>query len=317
MEELRNIPLDWNMLLDKQIKLMEESTGNKKSSELFAPLIDMLNNNIIPSKVILNKGIAKCYGYMVPNIGIDDRILGSIGFLDQSYENDKNVEILLSWFMEFSRSNRMLLIIDGVYGSKNFEKYALSKGFKISVRRKLVSTLSDLERRFQELNVDEPENYGLLLKNSEISLDELCEIEEKSYGLSEDRFLLIRKGDKNVTAEIIMNGFYGKILDNASFNLHRQKIIGSIQVTDGYTELFRMGTPLVVDLFVAPGERRKGLASALFKKAVDRLISSNFTEVQLWVNVNSEAYKFYEKLGFQSAGEEDVMYHIDFRAHIS
>ena len=79
MEKVNNVKLDWNLILSSQKKVFRDKFKDLNADEVYAPVIDMLNKNRIPSRVILSNGRICAYGYVMPPQGIDDRLICSMG----------------------------------------------------------------------------------------------------------------------------------------------------------------------------------------------------------------------------------------------
>ncbi|MCL4323731.1 MAG: hypothetical protein M1498_04730, partial [Candidatus Thermoplasmatota archaeon] len=72
MEKVSNVKLDWNIILSSQKKMLKEKIKDLSVDNIYAPIIEMLNNNKIPSRVIMSNGAIGPYGYIMPPQSIDD-----------------------------------------------------------------------------------------------------------------------------------------------------------------------------------------------------------------------------------------------------
>ena len=319
MEKVNNVKLDWNLILLSQKRLFQDKFRDMNADEVYAPVIDMLNNNRIPSRVIVSNGRICSYGYVMPPQGIDDRLICSMGFVnkDESYIK-KGIDIL-SWFSEMASKESKLLIIDGIFNGEEFfselEKLNFTRAYRVKLIGNLDTIMERMKKSYESLR-ERNENF-IELQNDEISMKELGIAQSEAYNGTPDEFLLIQKDGHNITPEIINSGYYGKILFTPSRILHNGEIIGSVQVSDGSFEFFRINTPLLVDLFISKKYQGKGYGSYLLYQSCKKLKNLGYSNIQLWVNRDSTSYKFYKDSGFQDEGEDDLMYYRDFRGVVT
>ncbi len=313
MNEITNAQVSWEIILKKQIDSLDKIYQVNNSIEFYKPLIERLNNNQLPSKIYMRDGKSLCYGYMIPQADAPDRILCSMGF---DSEDQKLIEVgkdILLWFVNTAKEQKKLLILDGIFNGNFFSGIVKSTGFVSAKRQKLISDLNVLIDNIREKKGPQLASGDLVLRIDEVDLEELCTAEDIAYQDSPDKFLLIREGGKNKTPEILLKGTYGMTLNAASCILYGEGIMGMIQVTDGTMEIFNSGVPLIVDIFVTPQYRRKGVGSKLLLYAAEKLKVLGHSMVQLWVNENSIAYNFYQSIGFTSTMEDDLILYNDFR----
>ena len=315
MEKVNNVKLDWNLILSSQKKVFRDKFKDLNADEVYAPVIDMLNKNRIPSRVILSNGRICAYGYVMPPQGIDDRLICSMGFVnkDESYIK-KGIDIV-NWFLEMASKESRLLIIDGIFNGEEFFTKIEELEFTRAYRIKLIGNLDTILERIKKVyeSIKTGEDNFIELQNDEISMDEVAIAQTDAYGGTPDEFLLIQKNHNNITPKIINSGYYGKILFTPSKILHNGEIVGSVQVSDGSFEFFRINTPLLVDLFISKKYQGMGYGSYLLYQSCKRLKTLGYKDIQLWVNVDSPSFKFYKDSGFEEEGEDDLMYYRDFR----
>lgn len=312
MKEVKNIQLEWGHILMKQMQAFDQISDQNLSKSLYASLIEKLNSNQVPSKVYFKDGVPKCYGYLLPSADSSDRILCSIGFESEDETLIEMGKKILEWFIEVGKSHEKLIILDGVFNGAFFEETVQQYGFLVANRVKLVCDLETIIENLSE-KVEHVHSHGLLLNLDEVDIGELCIAEENAYIDSPDKFLLIRNEGKNVTLQVILQGIYGKPLKAVSSVIYGSSVEGMIVVTDGTVEIFHTSTPLIVDIFVAPEYKRKGIGSTLMLYAARKLKILGHNQVQLWVNTDSQAYNFYKSIGFSYEGEDDRLWYLDFR----
>jgi Acetyltransferases len=314
MNEIHNVQIDWGVILKKQMDVLDKMPNFNRSGEVYAPLIEKLNSNDVPSKVHFKEGVMQCYGYMLPYIDTPDRILCSMGFASEDPDLIDLGKSILEWFITTARDQGKLLILDGVFNGNFFEKTMETYGLIAANRKKLICNLDTLVEHLSGINETISEERSLQLQIDEVDMEELCIAEENAYGDSPDRFLLIRDDGKNITPKVMLQGIYGKPINVACCVFYGSGIEGMILVTDGTYEIFRNGTPLIVDVFVDPAFRHRGTGSKLMLFAARKLRMLGHTQVQLWVNGDSQATRFYESMGFLFEGEDDLLTYLDFRS---
>ncbi len=314
MDKIDNVKLNWDVILEPQISSIQRDYEGTDVRRLFQPLIEMLNSNRVPSKVILNKGEIAAYSYILPPVGIRDRIVSSMGFLKDEEGNVSRAENMLEWLEAKARSEKKLLILDGIYNASFLEQDLLKKGYIKIKRVKMSFPLNQYKNILDEENIGNIEESTEIVNPVNINPDLISKIQEEAYASNPDRILLFKDSIKNITYNILLSGYYGKILSSPSFVLvSSEGILGSILVTDGSEEVTMKNIPLIVDFFTNPSFRNAGNGSFILYQSLRNLFLLGFKKVQLWVNENSPAYNFYMKKGFQRERDENITYMKDFR----
>lgn len=314
MKELENVGLKWDLILKPHIEQIQNQNPGMNVKSLFNPLISMLNSNRIPSRVILSAGKVMGYAYVLPAMGIRDRNIASLGFMEDDDSNRSRGESLLKWLESESSRENKLLILDGLYNSSFLDDSMNKMGFHKSSRVKMMGRIDEILESVSHYNFHEIEMSTEVLHSSDVNPEALSEIEYTAYSESPDKVLLILENGRNITFEILMSGYYGKILTSSSIILvSKDGILGSIIVSDGSEEIIGKNIPLIVDFFTSEIERNKGYGAFILKKSLESLKLLGYKEVQLWVNQYSNAYQYYIKRGFNKTGEENTTYWKDFR----
>ncbi|MHB1439663.1 MAG: GNAT family N-acetyltransferase [Cuniculiplasma sp.] len=315
MEELNNVKLEWNQILMSQKKLLAEKYKDVNAEEVYAPLIDMLNNNRIPSRVFLSGGKVSTYGYIMPPLGVDDRILCSMGFSEYGKDKVDTGKEMIKWFESIAIQSSKLVILDGIFNGEQFFNEIEKLEFRRVHRVKLVCSVDTIIENLKEKESEftKLKREFIELQQEEVDQEDLAEVQLDSYGDSPDQFLLVYKNGKNITPQVIDSGYYGKILKAPSKVIHNGKIIGSCVISDGAFEFFRINTPLLVDIFVSKEFQNMGYGSHLMVMLAKKLKNLGHRELQLWVNDQSKAIELYQKMGFVEEGEDDLMFFKDFR----
>ena len=316
MEELTNIKLDWNIILGKQIDTLQEQFPDLEAAKLFKPIIDLLSSNMIQSRVVISRGEVCAYSYILPSGVLDDRIICTIGFMRDSEDNMDKAETILKWMDELSARSGKLIIIDNMFNGTFLNGILENQGYTMDRRMKMKSPLKNIMER-----KDETEFTGILnretiiLKVDEVDIDKMRIAQYNAYCDSPEHYLLYRKDGKNLTYDILFNGYYGKFMPSPSCVLYKDGVVAACIITDGREEFINTGVPLIVDIFVNKEFRDKGFSSFLIRYAAEKLQLLGHTEIQLWVNENSKARSIYRDIGFMDTGEIETLYWKDFRKY--
>ncbi|MGP6294228.1 GNAT family N-acetyltransferase [Caldiplasma sukawensis] len=300
MEELKNVKIDWKAILSEQIKELSQKYGENKVSEYYEPLIRMLSENKIPSRVVIRKGMVSAYGYILDSELSDDRKLGFIGFSKEENHSPEDLKIITGFFEEKCREKSSTLIIDGIFNNP-FPGLMSELDYNAINRVKMIR---DVDSNFK--NISEDENMFQL---SNFKVEDLNLFQEDQYSRETDSVLLLRKKGKNETFSYIYRGIYGKPIWEASLIIYMNGIAGICAITDGSQELSYRGTPLIVDFSVRSDLRGKGLGKRLMFQVLKKLHLLGHKDVQLWVSVENPAHEFYKKLGFRETEETETIHY--------
>ena len=316
MEELTNIKLDWNIILGKQIRTLQDQFPGIDAVKLFRPIVDLLSSNMIPSRVVISRGEVSAYSYILPSGILDDRIICTIGFIRDSEENMDKAETILNWLDDLSAKSGKLIIIDNMFNGTFLNGTLEKQGFTVDRRLKMKSPLKNIRERKDDSELSGNLNgEAIILKIDEVDIDEMRVAQYDAYCDSPEHYLLYRKDGKNLTYDILLNGYYGKFMPSPSSVLYKDGVAGACIITDGREEFINTGVPLIVDIFVNKEFRDKGFSSFLIRYASDKLQLLGHTDIQLWVNENSKARSIYRDIGFMDTGEIETLYWKDFRKY--
>ena len=310
--EFSNIKLEWNTILSRQIESLQEQFVGTDIKKLFVPIVDLLTNNKIPSRVMISGGKARAYSYVMESSVLDDRLIFTMGFDSDSVDNLDRGKAILDWIEQMSSESKKLAIIDNVFNGTFLMQELKDRGFVEDKRIKLKSALSalvTLNSKMKSDDMDEIEILGI----HDVPVDDLEIAQEKAYRGSPEYFLLNMKDGKNQTYKILFDGYYGRILSSPSSVLYKNGIIGSCMISDGSEEFVDNGVPLVVDIFISHEFRRKGLTGVSLLHAAEKLDLLGHKFLQLWVNDHSPAMLVYKKLGMKETGEEEILHWKNFR----
>ena len=316
MEELTNIKLDWNIILGKQIDTLQEQFPDLEAAKLFRPIIDLLSSNMIPSRVVISRGEVCAYSYILPSGVLDDRIICTIGFMRDSEDNMDKAETILKWMDELSARSGKLIIIDNMFNGTFLNGILEKQGYTMDRRIKMKSPLKNIMERKDESEFTGNLNQEtVILKVDEVDIDKMRIAQYDAYCDSPEHYLLYRKDGKNLTYDILFNGYYGKFMPSPSCVLYKDGVAAACIITDGREEFVNTGVPLIVDIFVNKEFRDNGFSSFLIRYAAEKLQLLGHTEIQLWVNENSKARSIYRDIGFMDTGEIETLYWKDFRKY--
>lgn len=302
MEEINNVKIDWKAILSDQIKELSQKYGEQMVSEYYEPLIRMLSENRIPSRVVIRKGKVSAYGYILNSELSDDRKIGFIGFSNEENHSSEDLKIITKFFEEKCQEKTSFLIIDGIYNNP-FPDLMKELDYNMIKRVKMIR---DVDNSFKNINISEDKNIVPL---SDFKVDDLNLFQEEQYSKETDSVLLLRRKGNNETFSYIYKGIYGKPIWGASLIIYMNGIAGICAITDGSQELSQRGIPLIVDFSVRSDLRHKGIGKMLMFQALKKLYLLGYRYVQLWVSVDNGAYEFYKKLGFRETDETETIHY--------
>lgn len=134
------------------------------------------------------------------------------------------------------------------------------------------------------------------LKIRKAQQEEIQEIINHSPIVVDEATMGFVKGNKDTFTQMITHiladgGYYLVYVD-------REIVMGWIGVGRTYNFYEEEMTGMILELYVYPEYRKKGIAKKLLKNALDRLKVSGYNQVQLNVFSGNPAKQLYENLGF-------------------
>lgn len=289
--DVDNVKLPWNEILESYIKHYEQERPELNVRAQMSPIIDSLVNNRIRSRAIMNAGNAVCYAFYLSPESLSDRYYGLIGFVSSGDFNPDRLRNILSWLISEATRDHKILMFNDVFNAYGYEGILEDMGFGRIDRVMMTLRISDLA--FHE-NIGSMEGIDMIPITVN-DIPELVKMHETSFTDSGDSIL-----ESSIAVErnrFWVNLFEGKALgrflsDSSMWIAENSGKKGAIITT------LTDGEPLIVDIFVTPESRGKGLAGTLIRNSVSVLSASGYESVTLWVTKGNPAMELYSKLGF-------------------
>lgn len=304
--DINNVKLDWEPILEGQIKHLEALYPDIPVRKSFAPVIAALNSNQIKSRVILSGINVSAYAFLTPSTDLTDRVYGSAGFTNPDFVNEERVSTLLSWMEDAARIQNRILMLNEIYNAEEqSDKFFSDRGYKKFVRQRLTYSLSKCDKKpaesFQEFT-------EIPLKK--LKADAYSDAEFDAFLGSDDEILfnLGNRRERIGFTKGIFTGKYGAVIESASKVLSKDKRIVAASICTNYRSLDGARTALLVDIFVDKAMRGKGLAKNLLDFSLDKLKKLGYEECALWVSSDNPARLMYEKFGFKDTGTKEIFY---------
>lgn len=310
--DLQNVKIDWNRILSGQIENLESmfSAGNQEREYIrkgYAPIIDMLNENKTPSRVIINKGTVCAYAFYVLSSKDRNTLYATVGFLHDEEENATRSGPLLKWLSGEAEKNSMRLLLNGIFNEPgNFKEEALKNGFSVLERIRMEL---DMERHVP----GKPPAIDGKLQPRNIGRSDIKRLSNLIYDVfsnGDERIMLpeSREGMPEFI-EPIENGQFGSIIKEASFSLSENgEEVGAAIFTDGSSE--PQNIPLLLFFLIRSEYRGKGYSRAMLSMGLERLWAMGRKKAQLWVNINNDAKKLYTQMGLVETGDRSSIYYL-------
>ncbi len=308
--ELNNVKLDWAQILEGEIKHMESLYPELPVRVSYKSIIEELNKNAIPSRVILNGINVAAYSFIKESSELNDRLYGSIGFTDIAFATDERISNLLSWLVSISQNRKKRLMLNKIFNDGELSEAVLTRmGFKKFERNRMQLYLDDSFRRIHG-NFDE---QFIPVPVGRLDMVGYADSEFKSYAGTADEILFNSK-DWNQRIEFVKSLFKGKfgeiIADSSIILSFHGQIVGSVITTHQQT-FTDVKTALLLDLFVTPEFKGKGLGKMLLVNSLISLRSMGYDQCILWVSETNPARSLYEKIGFRSVSDmKEIFYYI-------
>ncbi|MEM0159090.1 MAG: GNAT family N-acetyltransferase [Thermoplasmataceae archaeon] len=308
--EIQNVKMDWNLILEPQIRHFEEVYSDLPVRESMRPIISQLNENRIPSRVILSSLDVAGYAFVINGTDMPDRSYGNVGFSETKYVNERRIETLIGWVEQIAFGNRRIAMINPVFNDNGLsESFLEERGYSKRVRKKLYLDIPSKEITTGKLPLEIS-----ALDLSRLDIFQYSRSQSEAYKNTLDEIMFPRsETDRVSTLRKIFDGQYGEPIYEASRILVKNgRIISAIVVTQGSIRKNGERIPLVVDLFTLPEFRGNGLGTWLLSTSIEALQRLGFHQVELWVTEGNNAEALYRNLGFKYANyPREVFY---FRA---
>lgn len=202
-----------------------------------------------------------------------------------------------------------IVMINGIFNGNDETEKVLEEGGFTRMEREMMEL--DL-RNFPESDPVVPEGYSIE-GLAGLNIDDYLRVESDAYKGTHDEILFSTKEDERLLLNrAIFEGGYGDIITNVSrIAKHNGEIAGACIVTNRNSEQQVYGYPLIIDVFVAAGHRKKGLARAILHDTARRAKVYGLSRLFLWVNLENEARTLYENTGFsESDYPHEIIYYL-------
>ena len=306
--EVQNIRINWKPLLEKQKEGFQKIYPEMELDSTFTSLEEQLNLNMIPSRVIIRENMVKGFAYITGLNSDSGRSYGFLCFPEPDLYSNTTLESLLKWMEDLALGSSKKLIIGIIDAPENLDRIMTESGYEIFRRKRMVCDLSSAHGG-KSSEVKSPEVRIEPLTG--IDIPQYAESQAVAYsGTPDETFMLPDDAKGRIRmVEEMFKGNYGEImLEPSGLILNGKKVEGSVIVSQG--RLRRDGTrvPLLLDVFVLPDLRGKGIGAALLKYALDKLRESSCKKVELWVSEGNHAEHLYSRMGFTVEGQPDIAY---------
>ncbi|AAT43530.1 GNAT family N-acetyltransferase [Picrophilus oshimae] len=286
----------WDLVLKPEIEYLSNLYRDIDIKKEFVPVIEMLNRNIIKSRIIVNGNKLIAYAYAIESKTLLDTIYADAGFIDKNDINDIRLDYIFNWIDAISGNRKVLM--NRIYNSSDgLEDYLIGHGYKKAVRYRLVSSINNSNSVCS--------NEFLTLGN--IDYDQFSDAEYRAYIDGPDGFLFskIPSCRHNATREMF-NGKYGEIINKASFLMVGSEIDAAVIASRKDDK-----SAFIDTIFVKKDLRSKGLGRKLMECSMMALKSLNYNKVYLYVNSeNTAALNLYRSLGFiKDDYPDDIIYY--------
>ncbi len=305
--DLSNIKVDWNPILGNYISHLETVYPNIPIRDSYAYIVENLNENRIPSRIILQGNNVAAYAYLLENPDLNDRIYAYIGFMSENFCIRERLENLVAWVENSARNRKRIVVINDVFnGGPVSESFLLERRYEKIERYSMKLELKDAE------NLDEKFPLEFMTGDlSDFNIEEFLNEEYEAYMDTPD-FLLFHGLDRRSGKEFIrkiFNGMYGEIINRASILIrHKDQLAGACIITDGFPSSGKK-SPFLADIFVKKQYRGNGLATGMISRGMQALKEMNYSDLSLWATTGNPAIYLYENIGFvASRNQREIVY---------
>ena len=308
--ELNNVKLDWALILEGEIKHLESIYPDLPVRVSYESVIKELNKNTIQSRVILNGINVAAYSFIRESSELKDRLYGSVRFTDIAFATDERISNLLSWLTSISRNRKKRLMLNNIFnGGELSESVLVRMGFKKFARDRMQlyldgsfpMTPGNIDERFIQVPADR------------IDIGGYADAEFRSFAGTADE-ILFNSSDRGQRVEFVMSlfkGKFGEIIAGSSIILSLNRQIAGSVITTHQQTFTDVKTALILDFFVTPEFRGKGLGRTLLINSLILLRNLGYERCILWVSESNPVRRLYENIGFDSASDmKEIFYYI-------
>ncbi len=293
---MSEVKINWDVVLKPEIDYLSGLYNDIDIKSEFLPIIEMLNRNIIKSRIIVNGNKLICYAYVMESQTLMDTVYADAGFIDKNDINDIRLNYLFNWIDNVAGKRKILM--NRIYNSNDLlEDYLIKHGYKKAVRYRYGLDLNSINFSCK--------NIFSSIENLDYNL--FSDEEYNAYKDGPDKFLFSEVPEFRHAATIqLFNGKYGEIIKNASFLKMNNGIDGAVIASKKDDN-----TAIIDTIFVKSGLRSNGLGRNLMECSIMALKSLNYHIIKLYVNSeNKPALNLYKSLGFvKDDYPDDIIYY--------
>ena len=304
--EIRNVKLDWNLILKNYIEYTESKYPDYPVRKSFEPIIQKLSSNQLRSRVVIAGTEVAGYAYLLDSTEMPDGIYASAGFLDEKYYSAERLENLVEWIRSESGRERKIPMLNEIFNATGeWEKVLYNAGFRRMKRTRMLIDLQKME--FGE--IETPESIKIL-PFGVLTPESYADFNFHSYLGTEDAILYSYTLEQSLaTAKSLFNGEYGKVITEASFSIYSgDKLSGYIVFTSGEGPKSGGGVPLLADIAIGSELRGKGIGKALLMRSLFEMQRLGYLKAILWVSETNPAKQLYKAVGFTDASQPDEIF---------
>ncbi|MCL4340668.1 MAG: hypothetical protein M1431_01020 [Candidatus Thermoplasmatota archaeon] len=235
--ELTNVKVDWNPILENYISHLETVYPDIPIRESYGYVIENLNENHMPSRIVLQGNNVAAYAYLMENPDLQDRLYAYVGFMSENFSKRERMENLVTWAENYARNRKRVIVINDVFkGGTESENFLIEKKYEKVERYGMKLKLSEAT------NLDEKFPVEFMTGDlSDFNIEEFLNEEYEAYRDTPD-FFLFHGLDKDKGREFIrkiFSGMYGEILNRPSILIrHKNQLAGACIITDGFNHRF-------------------------------------------------------------------------------
>lgn len=306
MLEIENIKINWKPLIAFQKGEYLRRYPFSDMERIFNNLEAMLEENRIPSRVLVSNGRVRGFAYLIDNPLFRRRINGYICFPDPGLYSDESLSGIIRWMVATGRQRKSDVVIQDISGSHASDGLIISEDFEMLGRFGMKIQLASSTDSVTEV----PDGVEVM-DFSSFNFNEYLDAQGNAYsGTDESRFLIPEnRSDRSELLRTVIDGSFGELIYEASFLARYQgKLVGAIMVCSGMNRTDGTRIPLIEDLFVLRDFRSRGIGTHLLSRSLKSLKDKNYSSAELAVSLGNNAMKIYEKTGFVKYGEPERMY---------
>ena len=304
--EIRNVKLDWNLILKNYIEYTESKYPDYPVRKSFEPIIQKLSSNQLRSRVVIAGTEVAGYAYLLDSTEMPDGIYASAGFLDEKYYSAERLKNLVEWIRSESGRERKIPMLNEIFNATGeWEKVLYNAGFRRMKRTRMLIDLHKME--FGE--IETPESIKIL-PFGVLTPESYADFNFHSYLGTEDAILYSFTPEQSLaTAKSLFNGEYGKVITEASFSIYSgDKLSGYIVFTSGEGPKSGGGVPLLAAIAIGSELRGKGIGKALLMRSLFEMQRLGYLKAILWVSETNPAKQLYKAVGFTDASQPDEIF---------